>query len=66
LPLPLSFVLGGESPITAALSAAAWLLGLCVVLPPLPIWMALLYRRNLAARSGADLEAKIQAWLAQG
>jgi hypothetical protein len=63
LPLPLSFVLGGESPITAALSAAAWLLGLCVVLPPLPIWMALLYRRNLAARSGADLEAKIQAWM---
>jgi hypothetical protein len=33
------------------------------VLPPLPIWMALLYRRNLAARSGAALEAKIQAWM---
>lgn len=62
LPLPLSFVLGGESPVTVAVSAAAWLLGLCVALPPLPIWMALLYRRNLAARSGADLEAKIQAW----
>lgn len=62
LPLPLAFVLGGESPITVAVSAAAWLLGLCVALPPLPIWMALLYRRNLAARSGADLEAKIQAW----
>lgn len=65
LPLPLSFVFGGESPITVALSAAAWLLGLCVALPPLPIWMALLYRRNRAARAGTDLDAKIQAWQQQ-
>ncbi len=58
LPLPLSFVLGGESPVTVAVSATAWLLGLCVALPPLPIWMALLYRRNLAARAGADTRGK--------
>ena len=65
LPLPLSCVLGSESPVTVAVSVAAWLLGLCVVLPLLPIWMALLYRRNRAARAGVDLEAKIQAWWRQ-
>jgi hypothetical protein len=62
LPLPLTLALGDESPIAQALSAVAWLIGLMIVLPPLPIWMALFYRRNRAARDGADLDAAVQAW----
>jgi hypothetical protein len=38
------------------------LLGLALVLPPWFISMTLLYRRNLAARSGADLARRIEAW----
>jgi hypothetical protein len=34
-----------------------------LVLPPLPIWMALLYQRNSAAHDGADLRVKVDAWL---
>jgi hypothetical protein len=62
LPLPLAFALGSESPATQALTVVAWLLGFMVVLPPLPIWMALLYRRNRAAREGSDLVAAVQGW----
>jgi hypothetical protein len=62
LPLPLIYVLGQESPIAQAISVGAWLLGLMVIMPPLPIWMALLYRRNRAARDGGDLAAQIAAW----
>lgn len=63
LPLPLIYLLGDQSPVTQAVSASAWLIGLCLALPPLPIWMALWYRRNQAARSGTDFEAKVQVWL---
>jgi hypothetical protein len=62
LPLPLALALGDQSPIAQALSVVAWLLGLMIVLPPLPIWMALFYRRNRAARDGADLDAAVQVW----
>lgn len=62
LPLPLIYVLGTESPIAQAVSASAWLIGFIFVLPPLPIWMALLYQRNRAARDGAELDARVQAW----
>ncbi|MFL5801217.1 MAG: hypothetical protein ACJ8CR_05685 [Roseiflexaceae bacterium] len=62
LPLPLSFALGSESPIMQAITASAWLIGFVVVLPPLPIWMALFYRRNRAAREGADLDAEVRGW----
>lgn len=61
-PLPALLLLGAESPVAQAIAGSAWLLGLALVLPPLPIWMALLYRRNLAARNGADLEERIAAW----
>lgn len=61
LPLPLLWVLGEESPLAQSVSAVAWLLGLLVVLPPLPIWMTLLYRRNIAQREGWDLEGRIQS-----
>jgi len=46
--------------------AAVGLLGLMLVMPPLPIWMALLYRRNRAAYDGADLVALMQASAALG
>ena len=62
LPLPLTFALGSESPVAQAVAASAWLIGFTLVLPPLPIWMALLYCRNRAAYEGADLEAKVIAW----
>jgi hypothetical protein len=62
-PLPAVLALGAESRVAQAVSASAWLLGLILVLPPLPIWMALLYRENAEARSGGDLEAKVRAWL---
>jgi hypothetical protein len=63
LPLPLLYALGAESPATQAAATCAWLIGLMLVLPPLPIWMALLYRRNRAAHDGEDLRAKVDAWL---
>lgn len=59
LPLPLGWLLGVESPVVQGVSASAWLLGLALVLPPLPIWMLLLYQRNLAAREGSDLARRI-------
>jgi hypothetical protein len=63
LPLPLLYVLGEEAPATRAATIGAWLIGLMLVLPPLPIWMALLYQRNSAAHDGSDLQAKLDAWL---
>lgn len=62
LPLPLTFALGSESPVAQAVAASAWLIGFTLVLPPLPIWMALLYCRNRAAYEGTDLQANIIAW----
>jgi hypothetical protein len=62
LPLPLLYVLGEESPATRAATIGAWLIGLMLVLPPLPIWMALLYRQNQASFEGKELAAKIQVW----
>src|SRR5262245_14517679 len=62
LPLPLSYALGSESTAVQAVSVGAWMLGFVVVLPPLPIWMALLYRRNRAARDGSDLDTAVQVW----
>jgi hypothetical protein len=63
LPLPLLYALGEEAPATRAATIAAWLIGLMLVLPPLPIWMALLYQRNRAAHDGEDLRANVDAWL---
>jgi hypothetical protein len=65
VPAPLLFFLGEESAITRLVAATAWTIGLVFVLPPLPIWMALLYRRNSAARAGVDLDAKVQEWWRQ-
>jgi hypothetical protein len=62
LPLPLAFALGDETPAVQAITAGAWLLGFVVILPPLPIWMALLYRRNRAAYDGEDLAAMVREW----
>jgi hypothetical protein len=62
LPLPLLYALGEESPLTRAAATCAWLIGLMLVLPPLPIWMALLYRENRTAHDGADLLLRVQTW----
>ncbi|MBC8077859.1 MAG: hypothetical protein H7Y32_17415, partial [Chloroflexales bacterium] len=59
LPLPLLLALGSDSLVAQGVSASAWTLGLMLVVPPLPIWMALWYRRNAALRDGVDLGEKI-------
>jgi hypothetical protein len=61
LPLPLFWALGDESLVAQGISASAWLLGLIVVLPPMPIWMTLLYQQNQATREGHDLAQQIAA-----
>jgi hypothetical protein len=62
VPLPILFVLGAESSLAQAVAAVAWMIGLVLVIPPLPIWMALQYRRNLLARNGDDFEVRVQKW----
>lgn len=62
VPLPLLFLIGAESHIAQGLGAAAFIAGLTLALPPLPIWMALLYRRRLAEREGADLAERVAAF----
>lgn len=62
LPLPLTYALGSDSSVAQAIAASAWLIGFVVVLPPLPIWMALLYQRNRDAREGRDLADRVAAW----
>ncbi|MBX0327884.1 hypothetical protein K2Z83_09380 [Oscillochloris sp. ZM17-4] len=62
VPLPLLFLIGSESPLAQGLSAAALLAGLTLTIPPLPIWMAMLYRRRMAERDGADLAERIAAF----
>lgn len=61
LPLPLFWALGSESLFAQGGSIVAWFLGLIVVVPPMPIWMMLLYQRNLAAYHGNDLADRIAA-----
>lgn len=61
VPLPLVLALGSESLIAQGVSASAWLLGVALVLPPLPIWMALLYQHNARRWQGADLSERIAA-----
>lgn len=61
LPLPLFMALGEESLVARGVSASAWLLGLLLVMPPMPIWMVLLYQRNIVSRYGLDLARRIAA-----
>lgn len=58
-PLPLIWILGGDSPIAQIGSGIAWLVAFILVLPPLPISMALLYQNNLKKYDGTTLEARI-------
>jgi hypothetical protein len=60
-PLPALFLLGPESAVARAITAACWVLGVAAAAPLLPIWMSLLYRRRRAARDGDELEAQIGA-----
>ncbi len=61
VPLPVIFLLGAESSAARAITAAVWVGGITVAIPLLPIWMALLYRRRLAAWQGAELRARLAA-----
>jgi hypothetical protein len=61
VPLPLFLALGDNSPIAQGVSMFAWFFGFVVVVPPMPIWMTLLYQRNYASRTGSDLESRIAA-----
>ncbi len=65
VPLPLTFIMEEDSEILQAITVSAWLIGFILVLPPLPIWMALLYRRNLASREGTALQAQVDTWWAR-
>jgi hypothetical protein len=58
-PLPALFLLGAESAAARAITAAAWVCGVSAAVPLLPIWMALLYRRRVAARDGTDLANRV-------
>ncbi|GAB4192199.1 MAG: hypothetical protein OHK0022_06290 [Roseiflexaceae bacterium] len=62
LPLPLVYALGAEAALTRAVTVSAWAMGFVVVLPPLPIWMALLYRRNRAEYEGVELQGRLLEW----
>ncbi len=62
LPLPLLFALGSESPLAQGISAFAWVCGLILALPPLPIWMTLLYQEHQQARDGSDLREQVAQW----
>jgi hypothetical protein len=62
IPLPIYWLLDPGSDIAEAVAATAWLLGLVLVLPSIPIWMALLYQYNHTKREGADLADRIAAW----
>ena len=62
IPMPLFFLLGEDSQIAQIMLGVSWLLGLMFVLPPWPIWMALLYQRNLKSRSGKEFDAQVQDW----
>jgi hypothetical protein len=61
IPLPTLFLLGTESNVARAITAAVWVAGVSAAIPLLPIWMALLYRRRAAAREGEELAARIAA-----
>lgn len=65
LPLPVGLTIGFDHPAAQAVTAGAWLFGLIFVLPPLPIWMALLYRTNRIDREGMVLQARITTWQQQ-
>ncbi|KAB8144378.1 hypothetical protein F8S13_05755 [Chloroflexia bacterium SDU3-3] len=65
LPIPVAMLLGEDSILTNSLVAATWLMGSLLVLPPMPIWMALLYRSNLTLREGADLQGRVDTWWRQ-
>jgi hypothetical protein len=59
---PLAAQLGVGALAGPVAGACAWLIGSIAGLPPLFIWMALLYRRDTAAFDGADLSARIAEW----
>lgn len=59
IPMPLLFLFGAESVFAQTLSAVVVIFALTLALPPLPIWMALLFQRRVAEREGLDLAERI-------
>ncbi|WP_129631776.1 hypothetical protein [Candidatus Oscillochloris fontis] len=66
LPMPLLFLFGSESVLGQVLSVVVVVLALTLALPPLPIWMALLYQRRMVEREGADLAERIAGVVGEG
>jgi hypothetical protein len=60
--IPLVSVLKIISPFARIILCCATVVGLTLLAPPLPIWMALRYRRVSTASDGADLAARIAEW----
>ncbi|ABY36591.1 MAG TPA: hypothetical protein DEF43_06930 [Chloroflexus aurantiacus] len=60
LPAPFGLILGANHPLTRGLSAVAWVIGLAVAMPLLPIWSTLHYRWRLNRYKGRDLARQIQ------
>ncbi len=61
LPVPFGFFLGPEHPLVRGLGGVAWVFGLALSMPLIPIWSTLHYRQVLDARSGVDLRRRLQA-----
>jgi len=60
LPLPLAFRAGAANRRSSGHHRQRLADRLCRGTPPLPIWMALFYRRKPRAREGADLDAALR------
>ncbi len=59
LPVPFGFLLGPEHPLTRGLSAIAWVIGLAVAMPLVPIWSTLHYQQALTKYTGRDLAHRV-------
>ncbi|MBO9337700.1 MAG: hypothetical protein J7464_03155 [Chloroflexus sp.] len=59
LPVPFGLLLGTEHPLTRGLSAIAWVIGLAVAMPLVPIWSTLHYQQALIRYTGRDIAHRI-------
>ncbi|WP_031458526.1 hypothetical protein [Chloroflexus sp. MS-G] len=59
LPVPFGLLLGTEHPLTRGLSAIAWVIGLAVAMPLVPIWSTLHYQQALIRYTGRDLAHRV-------
>ncbi len=59
LPVPFGFLLGAEHPLTRGLSAIAWVIGLAIAMPLVPIWSTLHYQQALIRYTGRDIAHRV-------